>query len=184
MTAPIYTIPVRRIDGADASLSDYEGSVLLIVNVASACGLTPQYEGLERVYETYRDRGLQVLGFPANDFGAQEPGTNAEIVEFCTTKFGVKFPMFEKLSTKGAGQHPLYRHLIAAKPKAEMKPDSALKATLDKHGLGPTNDTDVMWNFEKFLVDRRGEVVGRFAPDITPDDPLITKAIEGELAKG
>lgn len=183
MTAPLYDIPVRRIDGADVSLADYEGSVLLIVNVASACGLTPQYESLERVYETYRDRGLQVLGFPANDFGAQEPGSNDEIKQFCTTKFGVQFPMFAKLVTKGEGQHPLYRHLISAKPKAEMKADSALKKTLDQHGLGPKNDTDIMWNFEKFVVSRHGEVVGRFAPDITPDDPLVTGAIESELAK-
>ena len=101
MNAPLYDIPVRRIDGADASLAEYEGSVLLVVNVASACGLTPQYEGLEKLYETYRARGLQVLGFPANDFGAQEPGSNDEIKEFCTTKFGVKFPMFAKLVTKG-----------------------------------------------------------------------------------
>jgi len=184
MTAPLYQIPVRRIDGTDASLADYEGSVLLIVNVASACGLTPQYEGLERVYETYRGKGFQVLGFPANDFAAQEPGSNQEIQQFCTTKFGVQFPMFEKLATKGEAQHPLYRHLIAAKPKAEMKADSALRKTLDQHGLGPKNDTDIMWNFEKFLVDRKGQVVGRFAPDITPDDPLVTGAIEAELAKG
>lgn len=184
MTAPLYQIPVRKIDGKDASLGEYEGSVLMIVNVASACGLTPQYEALEKVYETYRDKGFQVLGFPANDFGAQEPGTNAEIKEFCTTKFGVKFPMFEKLSTKGTTQHALYKTLIAAKPKAQMKADSGLKANLEKHGLGPTNDTDVMWNFEKFLIDRKGNVVGRFAPDFTPDDPAITQAIEGELAKG
>ena len=183
MTAPLYQIPVRKIEGADASLGEYEGAVLMIVNVASACGLTPQYAALEKVYETYRDKGFQVLGFPANDFGAQEPGTNEEIKEFCTSKFDVQFPMFAKLSTKGASQHALYKHLIASKPKAEMKADSALKATLDKHGLGPTNDTDVMWNFEKFLIDRKGAVVGRFAPDITPDDPVITKAIEGELAK-
>ena len=183
MTAPLYNIPVRRIDGADASLAEYEGSVLLVVNVASACGLTPQYEGLEKLYETYRARGLQVLGFPANDFGAQEPGSNDEIKEFCTSKFGVKFPMFAKLVTKGEGQHALYRQLIAAKPKAQMKADSALKATLEKHGLGPKNDTDIMWNFEKFVVSRHGDIVGRFAPDITPDDPLVISAIEDELAK-
>jgi glutathione peroxidase len=183
MTAPLYDIPVRRIDGADASLAEYNGSVLLVVNVASACGLTPQYESLERIYQSYRGRGLQVLGFPANDFGAQEPGSNEEIKEFCMSKFGVKFPMFAKLVTKGEGQHPLYRHLVSAQPKAEAKADSALKKTLEEHGLGPKNDTDIMWNFEKFIVSRHGEVVRRFAPDITPDDPLVISAIEDELAK-
>ena len=183
MTAPLYEIPVRRIDGTDASLADYKGSVMMIVNVASACGLTPQYENLERVYETYRDRGFTVLGFPANEFAAQEPGTNDEIKTFCETKFGVQFPMFEKIVVKGEGQHPLYRRLIEERPNAEMKTDGGLRATLDKHGLGPKNATDVMWNFEKFLIGRDGKVAARFAPDITPDDPIVTKAIEAELAK-
>jgi glutathione peroxidase len=183
MTAPLYEIPVRRIDGTDASLADYKGSVMMIVNVASACGLTPQYENLERVYETYRDRGFTVLGFPANEFAAQEPGTNDEIKAFCETKFGVQFPMFEKIVVKGEGQHPLYRRLIEELPKAAVKEDGGLRKTLDKHGLGPTNDTDIMWNFEKFLIGRDGKVAARFAPDITPDDPIVTKAIEAELAK-
>jgi glutathione peroxidase len=183
MPAPLYEIPVSRIDGAPSSLAEYEGAVLLVVNVASACGLTPQYAALEQVYETYADRGFKVLGFPANDFAAQEPGTNAEILEFCTSKFDVTFPMFAKIAVKGEAQHPLYRYLIAAKPHAEGKADSALRRTLGQHGLGPTNDTDILWNFEKVLVDRHGAVVGRFAPDITPDDPLIVEAIETELEK-
>ena len=184
MAAPLYEFPVRSIDGKPASLKDYEGSVMLIVNVASACGLTPQYEGLEKVYEKYRERGLQVLGFPANDFGAQEPGSNEEIASFCETRFGVKFPMFEKISVRGEGQHPLYRYLTDTQPKAVGKPDSELRPTLKKHGLlGSGKANDVLWNFEKFLVNRHGKVVGRFDPDVTPEDPAVTSAIEAELAK-
>jgi glutathione peroxidase len=183
MAASLYEIKVDKIDGAPSSLAEYAGSVLLVVNVASACGLTPQYAALEQVYEKYADRGFKVLGFPANDFAAQEPGSNAEILDFCTSKFDVHFPMFAKISVKGEARHPLYEHLIEAMPQAEGKPDSALRRTLGQHGLGPTNDTDVMWNFEKFLVARDGSVVGRFAPDITPDDPVIVAAIEKELEK-
>lgn len=183
MSSDLYGIPVRRIDGSDATLGDYKGSVLLIVNVASKCGLTPQYADLEKVYETYHDKGFYVLGFPANEFAGQEPGSNPEIKEFCETRFGVKFPMFEKVVVKGDGQHPLYHHLTSAVPKAQGKPDSALRKTLDQRGLGPRNETDIMWNFEKFLVDRKGEVVARFAPDITPADPLVTGSIEAQLSK-
>jgi len=183
MSASLYDIPVRRIDGTPSSLGDFKGSVLLVVNVASACGLTPQYAGLEQVYEKYRGKGLQVLGFPANDFGAQEPGTNEEIKEFCSSKFNVQFPMFQKIAVKGDAQHPLYKAMIQAKPHADGDKNSGLRKTLAQHGLGPTNDTDVLWNFEKFLVNRHGAVVGRFAPDITPEDPRITSAIEAELAK-
>jgi glutathione peroxidase len=183
MSAAIYDVPVRRIDGTPASLSDHKGNVLLVVNVASKCGLTPQYAELEDIYETYRDRGFAVLGFPANEFAGQEPGTNADIQEFCQNKFGVKFPMFEKIVVKGDSQHPLYRELIAECPTAQQKPNGTLRKTLDQHGLGPSNDTDIMWNFEKFLVNRRGQVVGRFAPDIAPKDPALTSAIEAELSK-
>jgi glutathione peroxidase len=183
MSAPIYDIKVRRIDGKDASLADHKGSVMLLVNVASQCGLTPQYADLEKVYEKYHERGLVVLGFPANEFGAQEPGTNQEIQQFCESKFGVQFPMFEKIVVKGDGQHPLYQHLTSAQPSSKKNPDGMLRKTLDKHGLGPKNDTDIMWNFEKFLVDRKGQVVERFAPDVKPDDPSVTSAIEAELAK-
>jgi glutathione peroxidase len=181
--AAIYDIPLRRIDGSSASLADHKGSVLLVVNVASQCGLTPQYAELEEIYETYRDRGFAVLGFPANEFAGQEPGSNAEIQQFCQTRFGVQFPMFEKLVVKGEGQHPLYRELIEECPTARQNPNGRLRKTLDQHGLGPQNDTDIMWNFEKFLVNRRGQVVGRFAPDITPKDSVITAAIETELSK-
>jgi glutathione peroxidase len=183
MSANLYDIPVRRIDGKDASLGDYKGKVMLIVNVASKCGLTPQYTDLEKVYENYRDRGLVVLGFPANEFAGQEPGSNEEIQQFCQSKYSVQFPLFEKIVVKGEGQHPLYNALIEALPKAQPKADSALRKTLDSHGLGPKNDTDIMWNFEKFVVNRDGKVVARFAPDFKPDDPEVTSAIEGELAK-
>jgi glutathione peroxidase len=181
MANALYDIPLRRIDGSPASLGDHKGTVMLVVNVASQCGLTPQYAELEEIYETYRDRGFVVLGFPANEFAKQEPGSNPEIQQFCQTTFGVKFPMFEKIVVKGAGQHPLYQQLIAARPTAQPKPDGTLRKTLEQHGLAPTNETDIMWNFEKFLLNRRGEVVGRFAPDIAPKDPALTSAIEAEL---
>ena len=180
----LYDIPVNRIDGAASSLANHKGDVLLVVNVASKCGLTPQYDALEKLHEKYSGKGFAVLGFPANNFGAQEPGSNAEISEFCTTNFGVQFPMFEKISVKGEDQHPLYAELVAEQPKAVQNDPSQLRATLDKHGLGPQNDTDVMWNFEKFLVGRNGTAIARFAPDITPDDPRLSAAIEAELAKG
>ena len=122
MAAGLYDIPVNSIDGKPASLADHKGEVMLVVNVASQCGLTPQYAELEEVYESYRDRGLVVLGFPANEFAKQEPGSNAEIKQFCETKFGVKFPMYEKIVVKGEGQHPLYRELIAARPTAQQNP--------------------------------------------------------------
>jgi len=176
-------IPLRRIDGTKASLKDYAGRVLLVVNVASKCGLTPQYEGLEQLFRKYQDRGLTVLGFPANDFAAQEPGTNQEIIEFCQTRFGVDFPMFEKITVKGEGQHPLYRELIARQPQARGNGDGVLQAKLEEHGLAPKTPTDVMWNFEKFLVDRHGNVAGRFAPDVTPENSALVSAIEAELAK-
>ena len=183
MANDIYGISAKRIDGSEAKIGDYKGEVLLIVNVASKCGLTPQYAELEKVYETYHGKGFEVLGFPANEFAGQEPGSNPEIKQFCETKFGVKFPMFEKIVVRGEGQHPLYQHLIGAQPKAQGKEDSALRKTLDKHGLGPKTETEIAWNFEKFIVNRKGEVVARFAPDITPTDPMVTGAIEAQLSK-
>jgi len=174
---------VRKITGESATLGEYSGKVLLIVNVASKCGLTPQYEGLQRIYEKYAERGFVVAGFPANEFAAQEPGTNQEIQEFCTKKYGVTFPMFEKIIVKGEGQHPLYKFLTAKQPQAIKKPDSTLEKTLKEHGLLTGKPEDIMWNFEKFLVNRKGEVMARFAPDVTPEDPILIEAIESELAK-
>ena len=155
---------------------------MLVVNVASQCGLTPQYEALESLHQTYKDKGFSVLGFPANNFGAQEPGTDAEIAEFCSTKFDVKFPMFSKISVVCDYQHPLYSALTTAAPRAEGDPD-AFRDRLKGFGMTPNQDPDVLWNFEKFLVNRQGEVVKRFAPTTTPDDAALTSAIEAELAK-
>jgi glutathione peroxidase len=160
-TLDIADIPLKTIAGADTSLADYAGKVLLIVNVASKCGLTPQYEGLEALYRAYRDEGLAVLGFPANDFAGQEPGTNEEIATFCATNFGVDFPMFGKITVKGPGKHPLYAALIAQ----SGEPDS-----------------EIQWNFEKFLVSRDGHVVRRFSPRTTPDDPELVAAIKAMLS--
>ena len=183
MSQTIYEIPAKKIDGTETSLSEFAGHVLLVVNVASACGLTPQYEELEKLYETQRDRGLVVLGFPSNDFGAQEPGSNAEIAEFCSTKFSVQFPLFEKIAVKGEAQHPLYAKLIEARPEAKENPGSGFRAKLAGYGIKQDRPDDILWNFEKFLIGRDGSVVARFAPDVAPDDPLILEAIEAELAK-
>lgn len=176
----LQNIPVKTITGSDSSLKNYEGSVLLVVNVASKCGLTPQYTALEQVYEKYHDRGFEVLGFPANNFGAQEPGSNEEIAEFCSTNFSVKFPMFAKISVVGDDQHPLYGALTSAAPRAEGDPD-AFRERLKGFGMTPNNDPDILWNFEKFLVDKKGNVVKRFAPTTAPDDPSLIAAIEAAL---
>jgi glutathione peroxidase len=181
MAKSIYDFSVRRIDGTDAKLKEYGGKVLLIVNVASKCGLTPQYDALEKVHEKYHDQGFEVLGFPANEFGAQEPGSNAEIQEFCRANFGVKFPMFEKIVVKGDGQHPLYAFLTTTKPEIETPADPAFEAKLKGYGITRANKNDILWNFEKFLVNREGRIAARFNPDVTPDDPVITKAIEAAL---
>jgi glutathione peroxidase len=183
MSNVLTQVSFKKMDNSDTTLNDYQGSVVLIVNVASACGLTPQYEALEKLYETHRARGLVVLGFPANNFGAQEPGSNEEIVEFCRGTFGVQFPLAQKISVTGADIHPLYSALIAARPQAEFNPDSKLLKILKAENIAPEKPTAIMWNFEKFLLNRRGEVVGRFAPDIEPDDARIVSAIEAELAK-
>lgn len=180
----LHDIPLQRIDGSATTLREFAGRVLLIVNVASQCGLTPQYEGLEALYKKYREQGLVVLGFPANDFGAQEPGSHREILEFCQTRFAVDFPLFEKITVKGEAQHPLYRQLIAQKPQARSKEGSEFAAKLAGYGFSPAHPSDILWNFEKFLVDRQGRVVDRFAPDVTPEDPELVRALETELAKG
>lgn len=174
-------IAVNRIDGSPTTLKAFDGQVLLIVNVASKCGLTPQYEGLEALYRKFRDKGLVVLGFPANDFGAQEPGSNQEIAEFCETRFAVDFPLFEKIAVKGEAQHPLYRELIAQQPQARSHETGTLSEKLAEHGLAPQKPSDVLWNFEKFLVGRHGNVAARFAPDVTPDNAALLEAIEQEL---
>jgi glutathione peroxidase len=183
MDKNIANLPLQRIDGTETTLAAYQGQVLLLVNVASKCGLTPQYEGLEKLYKEYRDQGLVVMGFPANEFGAQEPGSNEEIQSFCTTNFGVDFPMFSKIVVKGAGQHPLYHHLTHTVPDARYPEHSEFRARLEKYGMKQQTVHEVSWNFEKFLVSRQGDVVARFSPDTRPDDPALRQAIQAELAK-
>jgi len=154
---------VKTIDGKEQNLSDYKGKVVLFVNVASKCGLTPQYEGLEALYEKYKDQGFVILGFPANNFGSQEPGTNAEIKQFCTSKYDVQFPMMSKISVKGEDKHPLYKFLTEGK-------------------AGDDFAGDIEWNFAKFLVDRNGNVIARFSSKTTPKDPKVGETIEKALA--
>ncbi len=151
---------MKRIDGQEQSLADYRGKVLLLVNVASECGYTYQYEGLQRLYTRFHERGFEVLGFPANDFGAQEPGTNERIAQFCQRSYGVSFPMFAKISVRGSAIHPLYAELTSQPAPVG----------------GP-----VLWNFQKYLVDRAGNVVAKFSTQTEPDDPAIVRAIEESL---
>lgn len=182
MATAIQDIPLKTIKGEDTSLGNYAGKVVLLVNVASKCGLTPQYTALEKLYEDYKDKGVVVLGAPANNFGAQEPGTDAEIADFCTTNFGVAFPMLSKISVKGDDQHPLYRELVSEQPSAFFK-NNDFRDRLEGYGIKQESPSDVFWNFEKFLISKDGKVAGRFAPDIAPDEKIITDAIDAELAK-
>ena len=157
----LYSFTLNSIEGKPAPLADYKGKVVLIVNVASQCGYTPQYSALESIYEKYKDQGFVILGFPANNFGAQEPGTNEEIKTFCSRKYNVTFPMYAKISVKGADKAPLYQYLTEQ--------------------TGPGLAGDIKWNFTKFLVDRNGNIVQRFEPAVTPDSKEITGAIEKQL---
>ncbi|MDO6461264.1 redoxin domain-containing protein [Granulosicoccaceae sp. 1_MG-2023] len=178
----LFEIPVNDIDGKPCTLADYRGQVLLIVNVASRCGLTPQYSGLQALQDKYAARGFTVLGFPCNDFANQEPEDESAIKSFCETSFQVSFPLFSKITINNKPRHPLYAALIDAIPNATPAPDGTLMETLEKHNLQPAKDTDVMWNFEKFLIGKDGTVIGRFAPDVTPDSAQLTGAIENALA--
>jgi glutathione peroxidase len=181
MKAALYDIPLKRIDGTPDRLGEHAGKVLLIVNVASKCGLTPQYTGLDALFQSKRAQGLEVLGFPANNFLGQEPGSEAEIRTFCSTQYDVHFPLFSKISVVGADQHPLYAHLTGAKPAATG--DGPFRERLKGFNVTPNDPPDVLWNFEKFLVSRTGEVIARFAPDVTADDPRLLAAIDKELAR-
>ena len=158
----IYDVPLRTLDGDETSLEAFAGKAILAVNVASKCGLTPQYSGLERLQERYAERGFTVIGFPCNQFGGQEPGTPEEIATFCSATYGVTFPMMEKLEVNGEGRHALYRELVTT-PDAD----------------GETGD--IQWNFEKFLIDSNGKVVARFRPRTEPEDTTVTTAIESLL---
>jgi glutathione peroxidase len=155
----IYNFALKSIDGKEVNLSQYRGKTLLLVNVASQCGYTPQYEGLQKIYAKYKDRGLVVLGFPANNFGAQEPGTDQEIKTFCSTRYNVTFPMFSKISVKGPDQHPLYRYLTDA-------------------ATNPKFAGEIKWNFNKFLIDKQGNIAARFDSKDTPESETVVGAIE------
>jgi glutathione peroxidase len=158
----LYDVPVSALDGSEGQLAQQQGNVTLIVNVASQCGLTPQYAGLQRLFEQYGDQGFAVLGFPCNQFGEQEPGSPEEIGQFCETSYGVTFPMFEKIEVNGDGRHALYDELTKA---------------ADAEG----HTGDIRWNFEKFLIGRDGEVIARFSPLVEPEAPELVSAIEGAL---
>ena len=155
--------PINTLDGQPTTLGALDGKTLLVVNVASQCGLTPQYTGLEQLQEKYADRGFSVVGFPCNQFGAQEPGTSEEIATFCSTNYGVTFPLMEKIDVNGAQQHPIY---------------AELEQTADAEG----HSGDIRWNFEKFLVAGDGKVIARFSPIVTPEDPKLVETIEANLA--
>jgi glutathione peroxidase len=156
-----YEIPFKDIDGKDTSLNDYKGKVLLVVNVASKCGLTPQYAGLEAMYQKYKGQGLVVLGFPCNQFGMQEPGSNEEIKEFCSTKYNVTFPMHDKVDVNGPSRHPLFTALA---------------------GESSPYPGDIKWNFNKFLIGKNGQIINRFEPSVKPDSPELVAAVEKALA--
>ena len=158
----VYEFTMNSIDGQPMPLAKFEGKVMLIVNVASKCGFTPQYEGLEAVYEKYKDQGLVIVGFPANNFMAQEPGTNEEIKTFCSTKYNVKFPLYSKISVKGDDKAPLYQFLTDT-------------------SANPKTGGEIKWNFTKFLVDRNGKVIARFESPVKPESPEVTSAIEKAL---
>jgi glutathione peroxidase len=155
---------MQSLDGKEVDLSTYKGKVVMIVNTASKCGNTPQYAGLEKLHEKYAEKGLAILGFPANEFGKQEPGTNEEIGEFCRKNYGVKFDMFSKIVVKGEGKAPLYQYLTSAE-------------------TNPQFPGEISWNFEKFLIGRDGKIAARFAPKVKPEAPEVIAAIEAELAK-
>ena len=183
MADEIYEIPVKTIDGTETNLSEYKDKVLLVVNVASKCGLTPQYESLQKLYDEYHGKGFEVLGFPSNDFMGQEPGTEDEIKDFCDTNYKVKFPLFSKVGINGENRHPLYANLIESHPNTDVKNGDDLLNGLIKFGHKHLDETDVLWNFEKFLIGKNGEVAARFAPDVTAEDARLKEKLEAELAK-
>lgn len=180
MDQSLYDVPLLRNDGSTAKLADYRGKVLLIVNVASLCGFTPQYEGLVRLHAEYRGSGLEILAFPSNDFLEQEPGSDADIATLCGM-FEVQFPVFRKTKVVGPDQHELYRQLARARPEAVGGEE--MRARLARSGLPLSTPPDVSWNFEKFLVGRDGQVRGRFASAVAPDDPALIEALRSELAR-
>ncbi|WP_191600464.1 glutathione peroxidase [Marinomonas algicola] len=176
--AQVLNFTVNTIQGEAIDLSSYQGKTVLIVNVASKCGLTGQYEGLESLYKKYQDQGFEILGFPANDFAGQEPGTDEEIQAFCSLTYDVTFPMFSKITVTGENKHPLYKSLIEAEPVTPNR--EAMVTMLAGHNIEATKAPEVVWNFEKFLITKAGKVV-RFSPDVTPENEAFITAIETDL---
>jgi len=183
---PLSSIPLTTLSGSPASLADFDGKALLIVNVASKCGLTPQYTALEQLHQQFKDQGFSVLGFPANDFAAQEPGSNQEIAKFCSSEYPVTFPLFSKIAVTGPTIHPLYTELTTAVPEHIVDDpgfrDGITGYLKSQHLPPPAPLPAILWNFEKFLVGRDGAVLARFAPDMPPNDPRIVEAISAALA--
>ncbi|MDB6141373.1 MAG: Glutathione peroxidase family protein [Pseudomonas sp.] len=179
MSQNLYQIPLTTITGDTTTLEPFAGKVLLVVNVASKCGLTPQYEGLEKLYEAKREQGLEVLGFPANNFLEQEPGSEAEIQAFCSLNYNVQFPLFAKVSVAGGDTHPLYQALTTIQPDAIG--EGPMRERLLGYGIAANAVPEVQWNFEKFLIARDGKVIARFAPDVPADDPRLVEAVEKAL---
>ncbi|NLP64905.1 glutathione peroxidase [Paraburkholderia sacchari] len=181
MATALHDISFTTMGGSHTTLAAYRGKVLLLVNVASRCGLTPQYSALETLYRLKKSQGFEVLAFPANDFKEQEPGTNQEIFEFCTTNYGVSFPIFSKISVVGPNRHPLYAELTALRPVRTG--EGPFMSLLEGYGISPSRPDDILWNFEKFLISRDGAVVERFAPDVTADDSRLIVALDRELER-
>lgn len=178
----LFDIPLKTLDGAPMSLAEHKGEVLLLVNVASKCGFTPQYEGLESLHERLKPQGFSVIGFPANDFGGQEPGTATEIADFCSLTYSVSFPMSSKITVTGPDKHPLYDALTHAHP-GTLGDFASFRTQLKGYGMEPNPDPELLWNFEKFVIARDGSVVGRFPSSAAPDDATLVGLIEAELAK-
>ena len=178
----VYDFTAVANDGSQVNFADYKGKVLLIVNTASKCGFTPQYEGLEALYEQFKDKGLVIVGFPCDQFGHQEPGTNEEIVEFCRLNFGVTFPLMEKVEVNGENAHPIYKWLYTEKPFEGFGDSDTAKfmdGMLSRNDPEYASNPDIKWNFTKFLIDRKGHVVARFEPMVTPNELIVS--IEKEL---
>ena len=182
MSQTISEISFKNKQGQDQTLKDFDAKAYLLVNVASKCGLTPQYEGLQALYEKYHGQGLEILAFPANEFLAQEPGTDEEIQSFCSTNYGVTFPVNQKIVVKGEGQHPLYKALTETQPEAIKNADGNFETLLTSKGLITGDAHDIKWNFEKFLLNAQGEIVARYFPDVTAQDDRVVQQIETLLA--
>lgn len=183
MQSNVLNTEVITIDGKSIALEKWQGKVLLIVNVASRCGLTSQYEQLENLQKDFQAQGFSVLGFPCNQFLGQEPGSSEEIKTFCSTTYGVTFPLFSKIDVNGEHRHPFYQKLIGARPAAVAPEGSGFLKRMSSKGHGTLYPDDILWNFEKFLIGRDGNVIQRFSPDMSPEDPIVLEAIQQALAK-